>query len=605
MKESDSTGSGGIPDELQTNDLVAVDHGGDKDDEIKIVGVLKSNRRKDDKNLWKKFQFQDHSLVLYASNVSSCTGYNPFVSCPELMMQHVYQGRGGMALLRHDMKLLGLEYDMKTEEEELMEIAEQAGGETAKKVRQVLEVKHGERELESIEKAQQLRREVAQEAKKSKKLSKSQLKLLEEGTRYSIDTGCGHSWEDYALDQYEKQCGWEVRERNAECRHWKFRKINVGKPKAVTVGICADIDQIPEESRNKKRQRQEAFVPSLEPVEPASVRYRSNQRQVDAESNQKEGSGSDTNDDITNEKLPCNKHTLVEPPYVVIRGMVDGIREELAPRLSRGTDGKDDDDDSWVIRRVIVECKHRMRSILPVPRFHEVIQAVVYCLMYEVEEVDIVQVLRTGRKTADKTYQRPVDSSHIQNIDMGGEDQADGEISTPTKILDRKREETSAPTKLVAEDTQTSKASEAAYSTQTINQDDDVVAHQSLPSVPSKPLKTNIELFTSRISLNDSNIDHVSNWNNIVLPNLRQWIDAVYRIRRSDEKRYLLLNSMAVASSQIFDDGDDDDSIPSTVQDSLRTAWDLVCKECPFLAYGPSGEKMRKDTQPFKHVCNE
>ena len=108
-----------------------------------------------------------------------------------------------------------------------------------------------------------------------------------------------------------------------------------------------------------------------------------------------------------------------------------------------------------------------------------------------------------------------------------------------------------------------------------------------------------MELSTSRISLNDSNIDHVSNWNNIVLPNLRQWVDAVYRIRRLDEKRYLLLNSMAVASSRIFDDGDDDDSIPTTVQDSLRVAWDLVCKECPFLAYGPSGEKMRKDTQAF------
>merc|ERR1711884_932980 len=79
-------------------------------------------------------------------------------------------------------------------------------------------------------------------------------------------------------------------------------------------------------------------------------------------------------------------------PFVTIKGMVDGIRDEFGPttgipggRTSFIDEKVDDDDDdfscgSFTLSRVVVECKHRMKALLPNgPRFSECIQAVIYC----------------------------------------------------------------------------------------------------------------------------------------------------------------------------------------------------------------------------------
>eukprot|EP00978_Attheya_sp_CCMP212_P019053 scaffold52901_cov28-Attheya_sp.AAC.3 len=80
---------------------------------------------------------------------------------------------------------------------------------------------------------------------------------------------------------------------------------------------------------------------------------------------------------------------------------------------------------------------------------------------------------------------------------------------------------------------------------------------------------TNIDIITSRVSLNDPIMQHGQNWVNVILPRLRSFVDTVYSIRENDDKRYRLL--MAVSSN---DNGDDDSA-----------AWDILLLECPWLRH--------------------
>jgi len=60
-----------------------------------------------------------------------------------------------------------------------------------------------------------------------------------------------------------------------------------------------------------------------------------------------------------------------------------------------------DDTDGWKLRPVVVECKHRMRSggagknSRP-PPLYDIIQAVVYCFMFDADVADLVEVYRSG-----------------------------------------------------------------------------------------------------------------------------------------------------------------------------------------------------------------
>ena len=94
-----------------------------------------------------------------------------------------------------------------------------------------------------------------------------------------------------------------------------------------------------------------------------------------------------------------NSSNESDRPYFIIRGSVDGIRDELVPAPTIGSSSMDPPcgspgDDSWMFRKVIVECKHRMNRLQPSPPLYEQIQAITYCFMYQVEDADLVQVLR-------------------------------------------------------------------------------------------------------------------------------------------------------------------------------------------------------------------
>jgi len=97
--------------------------------------------------------------------------------------------------------------------------------------------------------------------------------------------------------------------------------------------------------------------------------------------------------DDVNQELPIAWDEV--NPYFYILGSING-RDELIP-----TKSKNDNDNSWILHPMIVECKHHMQQIQGTPSFlYEQIQAAIFCMMYEIDDVDIVQVLQTGKSSA-------------------------------------------------------------------------------------------------------------------------------------------------------------------------------------------------------------
>ena len=82
-----------------------------------------------------------------------------------------------------------------------------------------------------------------------------------------------------------------------------------------------------------------------------------------------------------------------------------------------------------------------------------------------------------------------------------------------------------------------------------------------LPQV--KPSCNFINITVSRVSLHDPIMMHNHNWKYTVLPRLRSFVNAVYSIRRDDEKRYKLLVALS---------GTDD-----------KAPWEILHSECAWL----------------------
>jgi hypothetical protein len=82
----------------------------------------------------------------------------------------------------------------------------------------------------------------------------------------------------------------------------------------------------------------------------------------------------------------------------------------------------------------------------------------------------------------------------------------------------------------------------------------------------SKEDNPKIMVQANRVSLDDPIMQHRQQWNQVILPRLRSFAEAVYRVRRDDDKRYRLLASLC--------DPSDDDQ---------EKAWKLLFTELPWL----------------------
>ena len=417
------------------------------------------------------FRLKNHSLRLSASRISSLSGFHPYVHLPTLLRDLVYQG--GHLLLREDVKVLGLV--LQTEEEILLNLAQQAGPETRRAVKSAIQVKKGATILETTQAAAGIKNNILEAAIKSKKLKPEQFKKLKEGTRSLVDTSFGTHHENDALNLYEKQCGWDVRDRNEAIVSWPFATTEVG------------------------------LYNSVEPM------------------------------DVAKERSPYHVFGDHEKaPFFVICGSIDGIRDEIwYPPNQHVTDGLEEE---WDLRRVVVECKHRMHHAFSTPPLYDQIQTTVYCLMFDTTEADIVQVTR---RTTESTT-RP-----------------------QTKLLDHKESQMPKVLPSAVDCSETQHDSTIASMNPSDNK------RKARKHIPRKEKKVKpksvVDIAVSRLSLDDPIMQHRTNWESMILPRLRLFVEAVYSVRGDNKKRRSLLLACDIAS-----------------QGPLE-AWDLLHQECPWL----------------------
>jgi hypothetical protein len=445
------------------------------------------------------FERQNHSLRVSASNVAAMAGLHPYKNLPELLLQLVYQGSTGQALLRADSQLLDLE--LISPDQVLRNLAQKAGSATQAALNVAFRVKSGTKVLSSVQDALRIKRAVIQTAKSV--LNPVELKILTEGVRSAVDTGYGTSHEDDALDLFQEKCGWPVRERNAEIRMWPFGRsedVQVQeRPQkmlktAVPLGKAVAIQT-----------SNEPLVANIEAVDAESVKRSKRPETI--------GSSSDSADQVDVEVVTVDEETTpikkeTQKPYFCILGSVDGIRDELVPT------GNSNEDDNWALQQVVVECKHRMNALCSMPPLYDQIQTTVYCLMYEVNDADIVQVLRR------------TDSTRTDKV-------------SADEVLSLKNDKHDCSIEAMK---------------------DHAGERQQSKAIKPKPIVS-----FSRVSLDDPVMQHRASWANIVLPRLRSFVDAVYAIRCTPDKRYRLLMSS------------------SDPDQGMEQGWLLMHEHCPWL----------------------
>jgi hypothetical protein len=469
-----------------------------------------------------RFKNSPHHLRITASSVSALCGLHPFQNLPNLLFDLVYQSHLGQMLLQNDARALGLTLvdARKHERETMLTLASTASVETRELVEKVLEVSAGTRKLQSIDEVRSIQSRIksrAIEAQKDGKLSARQVEGLLEASRGHVSTGFGTCHEDEALDAYESKIGCRVRERNEALMEWRFRRIcDVDGELGVSASPMGEAIRRDWKRSNAmtgnddgKVVEQEETVHVGPPEVPIEIDGDETSGTVSVnEVNEKEAENGvlSFSSALDNEKAK---------PFFRIVGAVDGIRDELYMDSSKPPAGKsqdsalpassastnpsnnqdnannqqnatnieqsfsDDEEDNWTLRPIIVECKHRMNEAKVPPPLYDQIQTCLYCHMYNVEDADLVQVVRRKSKCQEKEK------------DAYGDDTED-EI-----VRDGKRKKRSTTG------------------------------------------ETNITV--TRVSLNDPIYNHNHHWEVTLLPRLASFVDAVYNVRKDDGKRFRLL----------------------------------------------------------------
>ena len=463
------------------------------------------------------FKKQGSSLRIPASRVAALAGYHPFAILPNLLLDLVYQGPVGNALRRQDCHDLGIQ--LVSNDVLLMELAQKAGKDTAKALEAAIKVKEGSQVLENVKAAARIKVRIMDEAKKSKNLSREELKRLEEGSRSYVDTGFGTSHEDSALNLFQRQCGWEVRDRNASIINWPFVRSE-------------DVDCAAEE-------------PTVVPLAEASAREPYGQ----IDEYPQPAHLKNAQDEGLTEKQNVK-------PFFIICGAVDGVRDELCCYPNGISDGLVGDDD-WKLRKVIVECKHRMRRGNFTPPLYDQIQTTAYCLMYGTEVADIIQVFRKEKLHNPPTKRTKIDlkAAKLEETRQGGQDNTIVQYMLRQEFPDVSKALNTTSSSAIAQEDQMEK----------LDSDKRVKA---MPDNAINKLEQAIDIDVYRLTLDDGITNHRQNWHLFVLPRLRSFVDAVYRMRADDDIRKLFLQMVVEEEQSGF---------------VTQASWDMLHRECPWL----------------------
>ena len=368
------------------------------------------------------FKASSHSLRISASSVAALCGLHPYQNVPQLLFDLVYQSYHGQLLLQNDAKALGLILvDAKTHEQETMlSLASSVSKETKELIQQVLEVSEGKRTLHSVDEVQTIQQQIkvqAMEAQQSGKLTQQQVESLVESSRGHVSTGFGTCHEEEALDVYEKRVGARVRDRNETLMEWQFeRRLVDGGDSEIRVTAS------PLGRARRRRRRRRGSWADCTSAEQGTTDNGDNSTLGDV--------AIDDGDDTEIEIIDVDNGNGAKSidvvndrtkPFFRIVGAVDGIRDELyssmappgredAVSVDNGVDQNsrrcntgeilhsDNEDDQWSIRPIVVECKHRMKNAIVPPPIYDQIQTSLYCHMYDVEDADLIQVVRRTSK---------------------------------------------------------------------------------------------------------------------------------------------------------------------------------------------------------------
>ena len=513
-----------------------------------------------------KFRLRKDGLRIATSDVAAITGFNPYASIPQIILSLIYQGFIGQKLLQQDASVLGLQFV--DENSILEELASQAGKQTVNLLREALLSKP-----DTVQKAKQIKERVLKEAKDSDKLTKKELKFIEDRVRQNVDTTFGTFHEKDALDAYEKKIGWEVRDRNSEIREWKFIKCDdcniPGRIKPIEAVTRKpffsnkSLDESMEHNDRAKKRKKSIKNSTIEVIniddccdvskksDYISIKETNAQQTIDKTKNKTNMNGT---------SLPsCEKEEM--KPFFSILGCIDGIRDELwcdpKPNDSKNENEKEHYDEfsnasdgKWELREIVIECKHRMNKAFHPPPLYDQIQAVIYCCMYNVDQADIVQVVRRNKlkSTDDKKNESKV-------ADQKAYTKRDTTVKERTKInLNNEMKIT--------------------------NQQD------SKNCFPSAANKSDLDITISRISLNDPVFQHIQNFYDVILPRLRSIVDFVYETRSDDSKRYRFLfaaSGVAINDYDITNKSTNKSASNNDVMDDVE-AWKILVEECNWLA---------------------
>jgi hypothetical protein len=238
---------------------------------------------------------------------------------------------------------------------------------------------------------------------------------------------------------YETRIGSRVRERNEALMEWHFRRVVVrDDDNDDDCGIGVTAAPMGEAIRRcwKRRPSVEFITGANDDGKVDTVDRRRTTVHVDL-TEATIGIDCDEKSDKNGiSSVPPAPDEEGQKPLFKIVGAVDGIRDELYVESSKSTttgkspDGalsasssssypshdrenvtnqqddvtnieisfSDDGEDNWTLRPIIVECKHRMNEAKVPPPLYDQIQTCLYCRMYNVEDADLVQVVRRKRR---------------------------------------------------------------------------------------------------------------------------------------------------------------------------------------------------------------
>jgi hypothetical protein len=191
--------------------------------------------------------------------------------------------------------------------------------------------------------------------------------------------GYGTFHEQEAIDMYERQYCWEIRDRNSVMVKWPFiRSEDVLQHQDNTTTTKSSL----EHPIIQKSQR--TFVPLTSAIKSEITKHKrppnSSKKRLHLSYIQPTIEESSTTHVDTIEEKLISKDTedavQIQPaqcPFFCLYGSVDSIQDELwydvEHRRSKGEATfidqgwyQNDEDDSWKLRQVVIECKHRMKK---------------------------------------------------------------------------------------------------------------------------------------------------------------------------------------------------------------------------------------------------